>query len=288
MHEFYLSAHITIVFILIAISTEAFIEIVKGSDISLLLIHSKIIPRYESNATWYNYTLYKWITCGQCMSVIYSIPGAMFLSTYYTYNYLPFSFIVFLFAIQRVTNWLNTLYKLLHRGRVTAIELISPLVKIGPNMEDYNPEVLLSGAREREFRRGTEERVYVNNLNDIKRIIKLLKEKKPGTGRVVSLNIGENQFNINTSTDHPPYMEIIKDAFIGSDANNAPPPIVEINNGEQLVPLTIGSNHIIDNFIRNCAGGVREGNRIKWSLPNEFYYYDPISGSLTMSNKNNE
>jgi len=285
MHEFFLSAYYTIIFFCIALATEAFIEIIKESDISLALIHAKIIPRYNQNPTTFNWVLFKWITCGQCMSVIYSIPGAVFMSTLVPWYYLPFSFFAFLFALQRTANWLNTSYKLLARGRVTAIELVSPLVTIGSEMAEYNPEALLSQAKEREFRRGTEQRVIINSVQDIIRMIKLLKDKKPGSGRVVSVNIGKSEFHVNTSTDHPPYMQIIQDAFVGVNQDESPAPVIEINEGERLVPLNIGSNHAIDGFITKCTGGVRDGNRIKWSLSEGDYFYDPVTDKLTMTDR---
>lgn len=283
MHELLLSAHIGLVLILVAIATEAIIEIVKESDLSLAIIHSRIVPRYEQNPTWYNWTLYKWITCGQCMSVVYSIPGAIFMSTFVSLYYLPFSFIAFLFAIQRITNWLNSSYKVLYRGRVTAIELVSPLIDFGQDSMVYDPAALLSEAKAREFRKGTEDRVIIRTLEDIKRIIKLLGEKKPDGGRTVNMSIGGSQYNVDTSTNHPPYMDIIRDAFQGVAPEDSPPPTIEINAGETLVPLDIGSNHAIDRFIEKCTGGTREGDRIKWSLPEGNYFYDPVHSKLTFS-----
>lgn len=279
MHELLLSAYYPVVFLLVALATEAIIEIVKESDISLALIHSKIVPRYTENPTWYNWTLYKWITCGQCMSVIYSIPGAMILSYIGGFWWFP----IIWFALQRITNWLNTSYKLLHRGRVTAIELVSPLVSFGNEMNEYNPEALLSQAREREFRRGSEERVIINGLPDIKRIIKQLKDRKPGSGKVVSLDVGAQKFHINTSTDHPPYMEIIKDAILGADQEEAPPSAIPINEGETIIPLRIGANSAVNSFIRKCTGGERDGDRIKWVVNDDIYYYDPVQDRLTMA-----
>lgn len=279
MHEFFLSAHYAIAIFLLAVATEAVIELVKESDISVALIHPPITNRWRDNPTWYNYTIYKWITCGQCMSVIYSIPGAMYLSTWFAWYHSPIVFLISLFVLQRTTNWLNTAYKLLARGRITAIELMSPLIKIEPDM-NYDRESLLSSAVDREFRRGNEDKVIIKSVQDVIRIIDILKKKKPGSGRVVSLNIGEGQFNINTSTDHPPYMEMIKEA-IGDTSHNVPSPAIEINGGEQVIPINIGSSHIIDGFIARCAGGTRDGNRIKWVLPDGDYFYDPIADKLT-------
>jgi hypothetical protein len=146
----------------------------------------------------------------------------------------------------------------------------------------------LSQAKEREFRKGSEERVNIMTLSDIKRIIKSLKEKKPGTGRVVSVDVGDQKFNVNTSTEHPPYMQIIIDALIGANQDDKPLPVFEINDNETIVPISIGNNHIIDGFISRCTGGVREGNRIKWDLQDNTYYYDPIQGILTMDSGSSE
>ena len=281
MHEFLLSPYYPVIaFFFVALATEAIIELVKDSDISHALIHSRITPRYAENPVWYNWTLYKWITCGQCMSVIYSIPGALLLSWATNWLLLP----IILFALQRTTNWLNTSYKLLHRGRVTAIELVSPLVSFGQEMNEYNPEALLSQAREREFRRGSEEVTIISSLADVKRIIKVLKERKPGSGRVVSLNVGEQEFHVNTSTDHPPYMEIIKDAILGADQEEAPPSSIPINEGESIIPLRIGENSAVNSFIKKCTGGERDGDRIKWVVGDSTYFYDPIADRLTMAN----
>lgn len=279
MHEFLLSAHCAIIFFFVALATEAIIELIKDSDISRALIHTRVVGRYEQNSTWYNWTLYKWVTCGQCMSVIYSVPGAIGLAAYYNWWLI----LVFLFALQRATNWLNTSYKLLHRGRVTAIELVSPLISFGQEMAPYDPAALLSEAKAREFRRGSEETIIINSLADVKRIIKTLKERKPGSGRLVSIDIGEQQFHVNTSTDHPPYMEIIKDAILGADQNEVPPVAIPINGDETIIPLRIGENSAVNSFIERCTGGRRDGDRIKWEMGDATYYYDPIEDRLTMS-----
>lgn len=284
MHEFFLSAHIGLIILFVALATEALVEIIKESDISLALIHSKIIPRYEENPSTINWVLFKWITCGQCMSVIYSIPGAIFLSTYLPWYYLPFSFLAFLFVIQRLSNWLNTSYKLLYRGRVTAVELVSPLISVDHNMA-YDPTSLLSNALEREFRRGSEERIIIRSVSDIKRIIQKLQNTKPSEGRTVSVNVGGSSFNVNTSTNHPSYLQIIKDAFEGIDVHQSEIKPIPIN-GEEIIPLNIGPNHAIDNFIRQCTGGERDGNRIKWTLPEGDYFFDPVVGKLTFKESN--
>lgn len=147
----------------------------------------------------------------------------------------------------------------------------------------YDPAALLSQAKEREFRRGSEEKVIIRTLEDIKRIIKMLAEKKPAAGRTVELKIGDSKYNVDTSTNHPPYMDIIRDAFVGVDQEPEPPPAIEINEGETIVPLEIGSSHTIDRFVEQCTGGKRVGNRIKWSLPEGDYFYDPVDNKLTFS-----
>lgn len=280
MHEFCVSEYIGII-VAISIATEAVIELIKESDISLLLIHSKIIPRYEKNKVWYNYILYKWITCGQCMSVVYSIPGAIFMSTLSTSYILP-SFMMFWFTIQRITNWLNSGYKILHRGRVVAIELLSPLINVSNDMAGYDPETLLSAAREREYNRGELGVVNIRNISDIKMMITKLKTESPPNGKSVSINIGDGIFNINTSTGHPSYMQMIKDALKVED--NEPIEMIEIN-GEKLIPVDVGKNHAIDGFIKQCVGGIRDGNRIKWVLLNGDYFYDPTTDKLTVKDR---
>lgn len=283
MHEFCLPSHFGLILILLIISTESIIEIIKNSDISLHLLHRPIIYLNNNHNCLVTYILHKYISCGQCMSVVYSIPGSLMLTYYMSlfndFNILEYIvvFIVLLFSIQRLTNWLNSIYKLLYRGRVTAVQFVEPLEIIDMSRIDMTDRDFILN---REMFKHKPDVVEINNLSDIKNIITKLKGSKPQDGGSVNINIGNDKFVVNTSTNHPTYMQMIKDAIIESSTEDI---IIPINDSESMIASKPQLGGGIDNLISRLTGGIRDDNRIKWKIKDDIYYYDPILDILTKS-----
>lgn len=282
MHEFFLqggSLNLILYIVLSALATESLIMLVKDSDLSHWLIHPHILKRLEHNYIWYNYVLYKWITCGQCMSFIYSLPFSIIISYYSN----PYLFLIYWLVIQRLSNWFSDLYKLVSRGRVTAIEFVNPLIQVSPSMSIDN---LFEQSLNRLSNRGVVQEVRVHSLQDIIRIIKDLRVP-PASGKTIIVNVDGKPVQIDTSSKHPSYLDIIKEHILNeqmfkqSEEDNQS----IIINGEEVIPLSVSSNSSLDKFIEKCSGGTREENRIKWVLNDAIYYYDVINDKLTKSTK---
>lgn len=251
--------------------------LIKDSDISHWLIHPIIHKRLENNNTWYNYVVYKWITCGQCMSYIYSFPFAIFISYYSN----PWLFLIHWLCIQRLSNWLSDLYKLVSRGRVTAIEFISPLVQVSPNMAIDD---LFEQSLQRMSYKGSVKEVKINSLNDIIKTINDLKLSQ-ASGKQVMVTIDGKPLQIDTSSKHPSYLEIIKQFIVNEQQFSKEDEEHVVINGEELVPLPVSIGSNADRFIEKCSGGKRDGQRIKWELSDASYYYDVLNDKLTKSSK---
>ena len=283
MHEFCLPPHFGLILVLLVLTIESIIELIKNSDISSHLLHKPIIKLNEKYDSVITYVLYKYISCGQCMSVVYSIPGSLIL-TYYVSLFNNFDvleyvivFVILLFSIQRLTNWLNSLYKLLYRGRVTAIQFVEPLEVIGMSRVDMTDRDYILN---REIFKHKPDVVEINNLSDIKNIITKLKGSKPSNGETVNININNDKFIVNTSTNHPTYMQMIKDMFAEEVMDDV---VIPINDSETIIAAKPQFGGGLDGLIFRLTGGTRDGNRIKWEVKNDIYYFDPISDVLTKS-----
>lgn len=273
------SIRVILVIILSSIAVESLITLIKDSDISQWLIHKPIANRYNNNQTWYNLTLYKWITCGHCMSFIYSFPFSLVIALYITG---PWTLLLIWLVTQRLSNWLNVGYKLLAYGRVTAVEFISPLIGVNPQMSTGN---YFEDVKARQYNKGTLIKVHVNSLSDIQRIIKSTSTENNRVKNATVIIDGKPTV-INTATNHPSYMQIIKDLFLEEqameEASESEPVFV---NGEVLVPIHVQASTSVEKIIEQFTGGTRDGFRIKWKLRDgSTYFYDPISEKLTKSN----
>jgi len=291
VHQLFLSTNyieFLIVLILLVIAIESFVTLLKDSDLSFELIHKRAIPWYERKShSFVRFVIFKWLTCGQCMSVFYAIPAALYFSMYYiNYELFPFSTFIMLLVLSRLSNWLNSSYKLLHNGRAVAVEFLTPLFHdfVGSDMNDGNDMSALEQAREREFRKGTEEKVIIRTLSDVQQIIKKLINQKPPSGKVVLTTVQGKTLTVDTSTKHPSYMTQIRDGFLEIEEFSKKPQSIELN-GTNITPLGTQPDNWLDPFIKQCTGGVRDGNRIKWELPEASYFYDPIEEKLTMVEK---
>ena len=268
---------ILITVLLSALAVESLVTLIKDSDISKWLIHPTIIIRYENNQSWYNLVLYKWITCGHCMSFIYSFPFAIFISISLTG---PHAFLLIWLVLQRLSNWLNDAYKLLAHGRATAVEFLSPLLEVQSSMSsgDYFQQI-----EERKFRRGSPQTINIRTLNDIQRVIKSTSSLNNSSKNSTAVIDGKT-ISIDTSTHHPPYMYIIRDMLLEEQNIQAPTETAEpvVINGEQLIPIHVQTSNSVEKMIEKCTGGIREGDRIKWELADgSVYFYNPITEKLT-------
>lgn len=283
MHEFCLPPYFGLIFLLLTLTTESIIELVKNSDISSHLLHKPIIKLNDKYNSFITYVLYKYISCGQCMSVVYSVPGSLiivyYISLFNNLNVLEYIivFIIILFSIQRLTNWLNSLYKLLYRGRATAIQFIEPLEIIDMSRVDMTDRDYILN---REMFKHKPDVVEINNLSDIKNIITKLKGSKPQDGESVSININDNKYVVNTSTNHPTYMQMIKDMLIDEVVDDV---AIQINDSETIIAAKPQFGGGLESLIFRLTGGKKDGNRIKWEIRNDTYYYDPVSDVLTKS-----
>lgn len=263
--------------LLSALAVEALVTLIKDSDISHWLIHPAIISRYENDQSWYNMILYKWITCGHCMSFVYSFPFAIFISISLTG---PYSFLLIWLVLQRLSNWFNDAYKLLAHGRATAVEFLSPLIGVHSSMSsgDYFQQL-----EERKFQRGSLQTTNIRTLGDIQRVIKSTSSSS-GNSKHSTAIIDGKTISIDTSTNHPSYMHIIRDMFIEEQNIQTPTSTAEpiIIDGEQLIPLQVQTSNSVEKIIEKCTGGVRDGFRIKWELTDgSVYFYNPITEKLT-------
>lgn len=50
-----------------------------------------------------------------------------------------------------------------------------------------------------------------------------------------------------------------------------------------IEPINVDGHMWLDDLISRRLGGVRDGLRVKWSLPGGTFYFDPYSGKLTKS-----
>lgn len=284
MHELLLPPYIGLILFIVVLATEAIIELVKESEISLYLIHTPIFKLHDKYNCTITYVLYKYVTCGQCMSVVYSIPGAVIITSYVIqitsapFWYTLVWFIVFWFFVQRSTNWLNTSYKILSRGRVTTVQFVEPLIEVNKmsriNMMDRD------SVFDREFNKPKPIDVVINNLSDIKSIISKLKVDKSDDGMVLDVKIGDSNFKINSSTNHPTYMQIISDML--NEDLDTDDTFIPINNGEKLVPPSVTTSDFVNRFVNRLTGGVADKNRIRWDINYVSYFYDPKYDVLTM------
>jgi len=268
---------ILVTILLSALAVESLVTLIKDSDISHWLIHPIVITRYENNQSWYNLIFYKWITCGHCMSFIYSFPFAVFISISLTG---PYAFLLIWLVLQRLSNWFNDAYKLLAHGRATAVEFLSPLIEVQSSMSagDY-----LQQLEERKFQRGSLQTVNVRTINDIQRIIKSTSSLNSSSKNSTAVIDGK-AISIDTSTHHPPYMHIIRDMLLEEQNIQTPTEETEpvIINGERLIPLQVQTSNSVEKMIEKCTGGVRDGDRIKWELSDgSVYFYNPITEKLT-------
>lgn len=269
---------ILLLILLSSIAVESLITLIKDSDISLWIIHPIITNRYQENQTWYNLTLYKWITCGHCMSFVYSFPFSLIISWYVTGLW---TLLLIWLTIQRLSNWFNVLYKLLAHGRVSAIEFVSPLIGVNPQMSSGN---YFEDIQARQFNKGTLQKVFINSLHDIQRIIKTTSTENNKVKNATVIIDGKPTI-INTATNHPSYMQMIKDLFLEEHIQNKSESEPVLINGEILIPVQIRSSTSVEKMIEQFTGGTRDGYRIKWQLNDgTTYFYDPISEKLTKLN----
>jgi hypothetical protein len=280
MYEFYLSKDFGLIFLLVCLATEAIIELVKESEISRNIIHRNVIFLKEKYDSIFTYTLYKYVTCGQCMSVVYSIPGSIFISLYVYNNRIGLSiipmFVIFLFSIHRASNWLNTLYKVLYRGRVTTIQFLDPIGIIDMSRVDRTD---MDYVLNRELSKVKPKDVIVNNLSDVKNVIKNLKLTKPEEGKDLELEIDDNKFRFKTSTNHPTYMQMLIDMLSESEQEDV---VIELNSSEKIVASKPQLSGSVNSLITRLTGGERDGDRIKWDINGDVYYYHPKFDVLTM------
>ena len=278
MHQFLMQGDpvvIILTVLLAALATESLVSLIKDSDFSQWLIHPIVVSRYNNNSVWYNLVLYKWITCGHCMSFIYSLPFAIAISASLTG---PFSFLIVWLVLQRLSNWFNDAYKLLSRGRATAIEFLSPLIEVKSSMSsgDYFEQI-----KERQFRRGSLQVTNIRTLSDIQRIIKSTSSSHDNAKNSTAIIDGK-KFSIDTSTHHPSYMQMIKDMLLEEKELQEPTENEPVMiNGEVLIPIHVQSTNSVERMIEKFTGGVRDGDRIKWELSDGTYFYDPITEKLT-------
>jgi len=282
MYEFFLQGNCLNLIIIILLSTiaiESLITLIKDSDLSKLVVHPIITKRYEQNPVWYNLAMYKYITCGHCMSFIYSLPFALFISLYLTG---PYTLLLIWLALQRLSNCFNVIYKLVAHGRVTALEFITPLIEVRPHMSAGN---YFDDIRERQYNKGFLQKINVNSLSDIQRIIRSTSTENNKIKNATVIIDGKPTM-INTATNHPSYMQIIKELFLEEQSmqeqSESEPILI---NGEVLIPVHVQSSTSVEKIIEQFTGGVRDGYRIKWQLSdNSVYFYDPISEKLTKLN----
>jgi hypothetical protein len=132
---------------------------------------------------------------------------------------------------------------------------------------------------DREINKHKPVEIVINNLSDIKSIISKLKSDKSDDGSLINVKIGESNFQINSSTNHPTYMQMIADMLSGEPTPEVA--AIPINNGEKLVPPSVSTGDLVDRFINRVTGGVRDGHRIRWDVNYVSYFYDPSVDILT-------
>lgn len=126
---------------LIAIlAVEAITEIVVASDFPIFLQFRNwlgvwALPDDEEalkQVRWYQTFLQKLFTCGYCFSVWVAFLVVWFLPGGYLGMWPLDNFVLKLFALHRLSNWLHVFYELVRRGRVHTVDKEVKLKIEGP------------------------------------------------------------------------------------------------------------------------------------------------------------
>lgn len=130
------------------------------------------------------------------------------------------------------------------------------------------------------IRVGADSTVVVETLSDIKRVIQEFMPSSSEADATVSAEfvVDGQKMQVSAPTSCT-YRKMLLDGF--EIVRKRIDVVGKIEQPHLANPLNVDGHMWLDDLIKRRLGGIREGLRVRWTLSEGVFYFDPFAGKLT-------